>query len=217
MKIRTINEDDIREVADIEQRVWGEEGATADQIAARMNTFPLGSIVAELPNGELAGYAVAQFVSHISTGSWADQTDNGMIAKTHRPDGAIAYGVNMSVPPEGARYGISGAVINYYYDEFITKGKCSLLCLGSRLPGYRRWHEKYGGSIRNYLSLTSKGLSIDPELRLYQKNGFRLLWSIPDYFPDNASMNYGAMIGRNPNAQTASERLEQETAMIAAD
>jgi hypothetical protein len=200
MKIRELQDCDVNEVAKIEQRVWGDEGANEEQIRSRRDVFPQGSIVAELPNGKIAGYAVAQLVKHISTGSWAEQTDNGMITNTHKPDGTIAYGVNMSALPEGARYGVSGAVIDYYYDQFIANGSCYLLCLGARLPGFTRWHKAHKGSVREYLSQTSRGLSLDPELRLYEKNGFRLLWSIPGYFPDTVSMNNGAMIGRNRDA-----------------
>lgn len=197
MKIRVLHERDIHEVAKLEQTVWKSEGATAEQIQSRQDIFSQGSIVAELPDGRIIGYAVTQLVEQISTGSWASQTDDGMISRTHKEDGTIVYGVNMSVLPEGAGYNVSGAVIDFVYDQFITNGFCNIICLGSRLPGFARWQDKHDRSIHDYLSRHHKGMSIDPELRLYEKNGFKLLWSIPDYFPDPVSLNFGAMIGRS--------------------
>ena len=102
----------------------------------------------------------------------------------------------MSALPEGARYGVGGMVIDYYYHAFIKTGKCSLLCLGSRLPGFSKWSASNNQDIKNYLSINHNGFSRDPELRLYQKNGFQLLWSIDGYYPDEDSLNYGAMIVR---------------------
>ncbi len=194
MKIRRMCINDIQQVIEIEKVAWADSAATEAQIRQRREVYPLGSIVAEKSDGEIIGYASAQLVNEISTKTWAEQTDNGFIDKTHKPNGQIAYGVSMSALPEGAKFGIGGLVIAYYYDIFITSNKCSILCLGSRLPGFRKWQAKNNGSIKSYLSETVHGYSRDPELRLYQKNGFQLLWEIENYYPDPESLDYGAMI-----------------------
>ncbi len=196
MQVRTMNNDDISQVEAIEQVAWGDSAATIEQIRQRLHTFPMGSIVAETGSNKLVGYASAQLVDQISTKSWAKQTNDGTITSTHKPNGQIAYGVSMSALPEGAKYGVGASVIAHYYDIFINSGLCSILCLGSRLPGFQKWHEKTNGDIKCYLNQEIGGLSRDPELRLYQKNGFQLLWEIEGYYPDQQSLDFGAMIVR---------------------
>lgn len=194
--IRNMKPEDINQVVQVEQTAWGDAAATIEQINQRASIFPEGSIVAENPQGKIIGYASAQLVNSISTKSWEQQTDNGFITNTHDPDGKIAYGVGMSALPEGANYGVGAHVITHYHDIFIKSKRCSILSLGSRLPGFKRWHEKNRGDIKTYLAQNHGAYSHDPELRLYQKNGFQLLWEIPGYFSDPDSLDYGAMIVR---------------------
>jgi hypothetical protein len=194
MIIRTMNKDDIPQVENIERVAWGDSAATTAQITQRSQVFPTGSIVVEINGGKLIGYASAQLVNHISNKSWSEQTDKGSISGTHIPHGQIAYGVSMSALPEGAKYGVAGLVISHYQEIFIASGMCSILCLGSRLPGFGKWHRGTKGSIRSYLSKRTRGFSRDPELRLYEKNGFQLLWEIESYYPDEESLDFGAMI-----------------------
>ena len=137
--IRTMKPEDIEQVLQVEQSAWGDAAATQEQIRQRAAVFPEGSIVAQDAQGKIIGYAAAQRVNSISTKSWDEQTDNGTISKTHDPQGRIAYGVGMSALPEGASYGVGAHVIAYYHEYFIKGGRCSILCLGSRLPGFRRW------------------------------------------------------------------------------
>lgn len=191
MKIRAMKSNDISAVAELEQIVWGDEAANVRQISQRLMTFPEGSIVGVRGDGKIVGYAVSQLVNHISTKSWAEQTGDGEIAKTHIPDGQIVYGVNMS----GQHHGMGQAVIEYYYNTFVVSGRCNLLCLGSRLPSFRQWKKTNSGGIKRYLSEKKRGgFSIDAELKLYQKLGFEALWELEDYFPDPKSLNYGVMI-----------------------
>ncbi|MCH9806735.1 MAG: hypothetical protein K0U74_03300 [Alphaproteobacteria bacterium] len=197
MIIRPVEEADVAAVAELEAKVWGASAADADQIRSRSATFKDGNLIAEKPMGVIAGYVVVQRVSQVSTGSWSQQTDNGLLARTHQPDGQLIYGVNLSVTPEGAKHGVSKALIDHCYRKFVTHGPCSAICLGSRLPGFARWSLENGQDVEEYLSRQSGGLSRDPELRIYQKNGFRFLWALKQYFEDQASLNYGAMVIRN--------------------
>jgi len=194
MLVRTMKIEDIEAVADIERVAWGESAATVEQISLRAKTFAEGSIVAQDITGKLVGYASSQLVDQISTKTWAAQTDDGNISRTHIPTGNIAYGVSMSALPEAANHSIGSLIINHYYQIYIASGRCSLLCLGSRLPGFKRWQSKTQGNIKKYLTQNFNGYSRDPELRLYQKNGFQLLWEIEDYYPDEDSRNFAAMI-----------------------
>lgn len=197
MTIEPIREQDVAEVVALDRKVWGEAAASPQQIQSRAATFPEGSLVLRLSSGRIVGYAVVQRVAHLSTGSWDEQTDGGLIARTHRPDGRLIYGVNLSVLPEGARHGASRALIDHVYETFVARGPCAGIGLGSRLPGFARWARDNGSDVRRYLALRTGGLARDPELRIYEKNGFRLLWELPQYFEDPASLNHGALILRN--------------------
>lgn len=196
MDIRKFEINDLDAVVEIEKKAWASNSASVDMIKTRANVFPDGSIVA-IKDNRIVGYAAAQLVNHISTGTWANQTDGGQIARTHSDEGKIAYGVNMSALPVAASESVAEHVIGHYYDIFIGSGRCELLCLGSRLPGYAKWIKNGNGSrLSEYLKPQDNGRVRDPELYLYQKHGFGVLWGLPEYFPDVSSANAGAMVYR---------------------
>lgn len=197
MEIREMAADDIDQVAHVETVAWGDMAATPDIIAARARVFGEGSLVA-VQDGQIVGYAAAQLTDQISTKSWAVQTDNGTLERTHEPDGRLAYGVSMSALPGVSGEGVAFHVIAHYTRIFLGTGRCSALCVGSRLPGFARWVKKQGhdSTLANYVRLAPNGRPKDPELRLYAANGFRVLWELPGYFPDRDSMDHGAMVIR---------------------
>jgi len=197
MNIRQVERVDVAALAEMEASIWGEGAANADRIALRSEVFPEGSVIAELQPGMIAGYVVVQRVTHVSTSSWEIQTDGGTLARTHRPDGRLLYGVNLSVTSQGARHGVSKALIEHCYATFVGSGQCEAICLGSRLPGFSRWADRNGRDIRAYLAPDEQGRPRDPELRIYHRNGFRTLWALQDYFDDPDSLNFGAMILRS--------------------
>jgi len=191
MKVRQYTQADLQQVIAIEKEKWGDEAATAEQINLRAKIFPIGSVVV-IHEGRIVGYAAAQLVNGLSAKSWAEQTDDGNIVGTHMDNGTFAYGVGMS----GIANGVGQAVIEYYNDIFIINGHCKHLALGSRLPGFKKWIGLNSGGIEQYLATNEKGCSIDPELKLYQRYGFNLCWPIEGYFPDELSLDFGAMIVR---------------------
>lgn len=198
MEIREMVPGDIDQVVQIEKVAWGDRAATRDIIGVRADVFGCGSLVA-VQTGKIVGYAAAQLTDHISTHSWAKQTDNGMLEQTHRPYGRLAYGVSMSASPGVRGEGVAFHVIAHYTKIFLDSGRCSALCVGSRLPGFARWTEKNGqsGALTSYVQSMPDGRPKDPELRLYAASGFRILWELPYYFPDQASMDHGAMVIRS--------------------
>lgn len=194
MKVTQFTLSRLDEVVELEQRVWGAEGATKELVMSRYETFPRGSVIVLDDNDGIVGYAAVQKVSHICADSWYQQTDNGLSIKTHCLDGHILYGIGMA----GEQCGAGTLIIDYVYDEFINSGECGMLVLGSRVPGYKKWFEKTGQNVRTYIhKKRSDGYSIDPELFLYQKNGFQILYDIPKYFLCEQSLNNGVMIVKN--------------------
>ncbi|TKB56132.1 hypothetical protein [Ferrimonas aestuarii] len=190
MHVRQVTEQDLKAIERLEISVWGDEAANIDLIYSRFEIFPEGSLVVE-DKGEIVGYSAIQRVKRICSDDWFEQTDNGYIKHSHDDQGHIIYGIGMS----GTKHGVSELLINYVYDTFIASGMCYLIALGSRLPGFKEWSKRTNKGIKDYIKTRKvDGLSIDPELRLYQKHGFEVLFEIPDYFPCQDSNNYGAMI-----------------------
>ncbi|AXS40678.1 GNAT family N-acetyltransferase [Breoghania sp. L-A4] len=181
----------------IEQTAWGVNAASAEMIASRARNFGEGSIVV-LEGERVVGYAAAQLTEHLSTGSWSEQTDGGLITRTHMPAGRLAYGVSMSALPGVGGKGVAWHVITHYARIFLETGRCDSMCVGSRLPGFARWSATPGnsGTLSDYLRSGTDARPRDPELRLYTANGFQILWGLPDYYPDPKSLDAGAMLLR---------------------
>lgn len=195
MEVRTLRPSDVPVVAEVERIAWGEQGATPDVIAKRAEVFEKGSIVV-VKDDVIVGYAASQLTDKISTGSWSAQTDDGQIAGSHVPGGSLAYGVSMSARPGLSGKGVAYHVIAYYADMYLGGG-CQALCVGSRVPGFAKWHAANPDmSLQDYLKPMDDGRSRDPEIRLYNSGDFRVLWGLPDYYPDNKSEGHGAMMIR---------------------
>ena len=191
MKVRTATKNDYKNIALLEKKVWGDGAASYDIIRARHETFPEGSIVALDDNNVIVGYAAVQRVSRACCDSWYIQTGNGDTKSTHNNHGHILYGIGMA----GASFGVAEIIIEYAYNTFIASGICYMLVLGSRVPGFSKWQKKSQRGIKEYIQTRRKdGYSIDPELMLYQRNGFELLCEIDNYFPCQDSLNYGVLI-----------------------
>lgn len=195
MEVRTIRPSDVPIIAQVEEIAWGENAATPETIGKRASVFEKGSIVV-LEDNEIVGYAAAQLTDHISTASWNAQTNNGQIEQSHVSDGTLAYGVSMSARPGVSGKGVAHHVIAHYAEIFLGAG-CRALCVGSRVPGFARWSSNHNSdALRDYLAPGEDGRSRDPEVRLYNANGFRLLWEMPGYYPDPKSGGHGAMMIR---------------------
>ncbi len=70
-----------------------------------------------------------------------------------------------------------------------------MLVLGIRLLGFSTWTNRTVNGITDYIKARRQnGWSVDPEPRLYQKNGFEVVFEIESYFPCKDSLDYGALI-----------------------
>lgn len=131
----------------------------------------------------------------LRTESWEKTSGNGTLA-THQPHGDCAFGLDLSVTP--------GAVAG---DQLIEMGILSAVVLankkgvflGSRAPGYLKYCKKKGPiSIEEYIGFGG-GRNHDPEIRLYQSEGFRIIRVVPGYMEDPDSLDYGIlMFWENP-------------------
>lgn len=113
---------------------------------------------------------------------------SGVIDKEHRGENIFEIGVMSAVKKaqeKGLRYTIAGAVI----------------------PGYRKHCEIKGNQPAwEYCQTRKASKLIDPLLSMYEKIHFHVPHSshvITEYYPDDASRNYAALVVRDLNAHPA--------------
>lgn len=190
----------------VEEEAWKDPAhrATASMFASRISTYRAGVFVAEF-DGRIVGHAALQKVDpdHFDQGfTWERLTDSGFIARSHNPLGQALYGVNLSVSPK-APPGTIGFLMSRAKLLCITIGALGIY-VSPRIPSLRRFLEKQPGGIEggrddliraanDYVSMTHKGELRDPELRMYARGGAQIVRVLPDFFPDNDSLNFGAL------------------------
>ncbi len=196
---RSARMDDVEQIIALENSVWGDGAANRDQIVSRIKTFPGGSIVA-VYNKQIVGYVVFEYVDNITDGlnfSWKDVTDNGLIAKSHKPKGKYIFGINLTADQSMSVRHFGFALTLQVWIDAILKNKKGVF-LGSRVPGFAKYKEKNPETtIEQYVFLKRHDRPIDPELRLYDKDGLKPVRVLVEYFPDPPSLNYGVLIYRN--------------------
>lgn len=129
------------------------------------------------------------------TTSWEEISGFGTLS-THRVDGDCAFGLDLSVDPStrdiraGDRLIRAGLLISAIHAN--KKG----VFLGSRVPRFHKWANKM--SIEDYV-YGKNGRTRDPEIRLYQSEGFKIVRIIPSYMEDPESLDFGVlMFYQNP-------------------
>ena len=196
--IRMFEPPDLIQVREIERHAWESEAASREMIMSRHEVFPEGSIVAEdEKTGLVFGYVVVQRTDQFTNDSWSVQTDHGKIVNTHRPNGRVVYGVNMSMLGTYAHTKTGRAFLDHIHEYFVVHGDAQSFSLGSRMPFFKKWAAKQGNAntdqlAQEYWKLTrTSGKYQDGEIQYYRERGFRPVSLIQDYFPDEGSHNYG--------------------------
>ena len=192
---------EIDRLAELEEEVWGDNGADADKIESRLIVFPEGSYVAEdIKTKKIVGYVCFQQVDDLreqDSLSWSSITDEGLTTRSHRPDGEYLYGISLSVhySMNGKKLGNALGAQTYLY--MLAKKKKGFF-VGSRIPmfkGYKNEHPET--TAEEYVKLRkANGDLYDYELRLYHKISFvpTVAKILPDFFPDEDSLDYGALL-----------------------
>jgi len=192
---------DIPGLLKLEQNTWGENGANNHQLTSRIKTFPEGNILA-IYEGKIVAYLSFEYVDNIINYplfSWDDITDQGLIEKSHRPNGNYMYGINISVHKSMSGQQLIFRLTLQAWANMILTNKVGIF-MGSRMPGYKNY-KKYHPDItpEEYVKVKRNGKTRDPELRMYEKDSLCIVKVLPEYFPDPASENYGVLLyGKNP-------------------
>ncbi len=215
--IRNASIADLPAILEVEKS-WPESGrASADKFIARIEKFAQGFFLVckTLPNGEEKVVAtvtsmplwfdpnqVSQFTS------WDKVTHHGMlddcnlnhknalyiisgvIDKAHRGENIFEPGVlrvALQAQNLGMRYVIAGAVI----------------------PGYRKYCQNHQEiPAWEYCQQRKGSKLVDPLLAMYEGIQFRIPHAshvVPEYYPDDASRNYAAIVVRDLSTDPLSE------------
>lgn len=192
--------DDVDAIFKLDQEVWTEFPGTKEMFASRIQTFPEGQIVA-VHEGKIIGYLGLEFINfnmdspHLF--SWNEISDEGTIRKSHSYTGEYMYGIAMTVSNSVQGMGVGTQLVLSGWGMMVGFNRRGSM-IGSRVPHYHKYSPKM--SINDYIKFKDEdGSFIDPELRLWSKDGFYPILVLPNYCNDPESLNFGVVVYRaNP-------------------
>lgn len=198
MILRHCTEGDLDGYAAVQEEEWGEAmAASRGQLETRLEHVAENMLVVE-HDGEVVAGASFVRLSHYDLDehlSWNELTDEGWCTN-HRPDGAVLFGVDLSVSRRAPR--TASARLFAASMELTMRRGVEATYWGSRLPRYHRHADRM--TADEYVrARTARGRHLDPEIELYRRApGVELVGVVPDYFKDVDSLNYGCVL-RWPN------------------
>lgn len=198
IKYRSASLSDVQKILDLEQRVWGKNAATLENIQSRIGTFPEGNIIGLLGN-KVVGYVGTVIISKETESrckTWYDYTDNGNGISVYDPQGTVLFGISLTVDNSIRNQGI-GSNLLLNVARLAIENNLEYGILGGRLPYYYKKREM---QVSEYAKLVNeKGKIFDPELRLYKRMGLQVVKFQEEYFNDPESLNYGVILKwKNP-------------------
>jgi hypothetical protein len=197
MYITTASEEDIPYYLAAQRLSWGTDMAAPEEvIASRVKVYREGILVARKQDGSPVGFVTTILIKGYDFNnpkSWDETTDEGW-CRTHRPNGRIMFGVDMSKMPDAPKN-------DKVYDDLLLacmarmiRDDLEIACLGGRLPGYSMYADQM--TAEEYLfKMDDFGRPLDPQVRMYLSvPGVKALCAIPNYFPDPLSLNNGVLL-----------------------
>lgn len=212
---------EIDKIALLEQAVWGNNGADANKIESRLIVFPEGSYVAEdIKTKKIVGYVCFQQVADLrkqDSLSWSSITDNGLTTRSHQPDGEYLYGISLSVHYSMNGKKLGAALVSQCFLYMIAKRKAGIFT-GSRIPMFKNYRKDHPeANAEDYIQLRRGEKFYDYELNLYHQTGLSPVnvKVIPDFFPDEDSLNYGVLIfDSNPFLNSSLKEINSVILML---
>lgn len=193
IEVRFLRLTDTERLIKLEQAKWADgQAAGRQEIARRIQAYPHLSIGAF---SATTGEALASlFMKPITDGqleaarTWANcaKVDLAIPSRTRSLFGISLSSVDADAVP---------AIFDFFW-PYSLKAGWRRIYLGSPVPGLRSWLRAHPGmSAESYMREKRNGLPRDPQLRYYYTKGFRHFHScLPDYFPHEPSLDYGALI-----------------------
>ena len=199
IRVRQANLEDINGILIVEEEAWPEGlRASKEQFISRIKIFPEGTLVAEeVDEGNIVGVVVTEILNYDIENpipTWKEATDNGLIKKTHNPNGDTLYGVDLSV----SRFANSASKnLILGIGKIIIRRNLKQAVLGARIPRYHKYNDRM--NVKDYVYGKRGKRPFDPELVFYSKVGLQIFGILPDYIDDPDSCNYGVLLcWKNP-------------------
>jgi hypothetical protein len=201
---------DIPAVLEVEKS-WPEESrAGADKFRSRLARFPEGFFLAtirdesgrEVVVGTVTSMPLRYDAAHLENfRSWDTVTNHGYLPEVIDRSACNALYVVSGVIDQRHRYLNLFPVGILQEAELATSMGYRYVVGGAVLPGYRRHCERHGPTEAwDYVTLRRGGHLADPLLALYESIRFHVpdrRHVIPEYFPDEPSMNHAALVVRD--------------------
>lgn len=168
-----------------------------DQIAAHVETFPQGAMLAEV-DGVVAGSATSLLIRYDGQPhTWAEVADDGWIRGSHRSDGDSLYGIDVCVRPTFRGKGVAKALYQARLDLVQQLGLTRFLA-GCRIPHFHQHADRM--SAEQYVERVVSGELYDLVLSFMLKQGLRPLQVMDQYLEDEESLNKAVLVEwRNPH------------------
>ena len=205
-RIREIKKEDLNSVLMLEQKTWGTNAATKENLDSRFKVFPSGNLVAET-EGKIIGFVSAVIINNktfVESRTWYDYTDNGNINAVFDKEGDILFGISLTVDPDFRQHKV-GSKLLLQIARMAIEHRVKFGVLGGRIPYYHKYMEI---PVEEYILMKNKkGKILDPELRLYRRMGLEVVKVQKDYFRDPDSLNYGVILKWNNPFYHLTKRL----------
>lgn len=209
ISIRNATEADLPSILEVEQS-WPESGrAGADKFLARIRKFPQGFFLACIQNNEGAETLVATITSMplnyqpgqvVAFDSWNQVTNEGYLYPVELSGCNALYIVSGVIDERYRGLNIFSPMVLREVELAQSLGLRYVLA-GAVIPGYSKYCQKHGGASAYDYCVTRRGNHIvDPLLAMYETIGFSVpdkRHVLPDYYPDDASRNYAALVVRD--------------------
>ena len=199
VQVRFLQPQDINVLMVLERKKWNQEQAASEaDVLQRIAAHPQLCIGAfSTQTGEaLASLFMKPITPEqlLDARTWADCADATASAAPHASQ--ALFGISLS--------SVDSAAVEALFEfvwPYALKGGWRHIYLGSPVPGLARWQQANPDQpVEAYVFAKRSGLPRDPQLRYYWGKGFkRIVACKPNYFPHEASLDYGAVIrGRIP-------------------
>lgn len=166
---------EIEECVEVCNMVWkGIFYASKKMLKARKEAFPQCGLVVGKVDGKVEGYLSMQLVQSLSSPNftWEQATDSGKMKLSHNPDGDWVFGVGLAVSLKGTESGVTQRLIDFGWDYIVKNNKKGAIFF-TRVPGLYKVLDEY--SPEEYVLARKKGRPLDPELRMWEKYGFKVV------------------------------------------
>lgn len=200
--IRNAKPEDMDQIMAVEES-WPEMArAPRDKFEARLEKYPRGFFVWE-EDGRIRATITAMPFNYDPAdakqfSNWDDVTNKGYLFDIGAPEDYNALYIVSGIIEKDARGGdIFERMVNTEVELARSLGY-KYVVAGAVIPGYKRYCVKNDAvPASEYVFMKRGNRLIDPLLDMYQKIGFEApdaAHVVREYFPDDASLNYAAIV-----------------------